>query len=181
MLKLTKILEWLISGLAGLALLAMMLLSLANALGRTWFQSPIYGANEITANWLLPALVLLAIPGAQVWKEHINVALVIENLSNRSLSWVRLFSCLAGAALSALLAWYGLQEALAKTEVQATGGITSIPIWPAYYFVPLGFTLTTLVLLIDAWLGFTKPEHEINTGTGKPTAELQPDSLVGLK
>lgn len=172
MLKLTKILEWLITGMAGLALLAMMLLSLANALGRTWFHSPIYGANEITANWLLPALVLLAIPGTQVWKEHINVALIIENLSTRSLGWIRLITCSAAASLSVLLAWYGFQEALAKTEIQATGGITSIPIWPAYYFVPLGFALTALVLAIDAWLGFTKPEHEINTGTGKPTAEL---------
>lgn len=172
MLKLTKFLEWLISGLAGVALLVMMCLSLANALGRTWFHAPIYGANEITANWLLPALVLLAIPGAQVWKEHINVALLVETLSNRSLAWMRLVSCLAGAALSVLLAWYGFQEALAKTEVQATGGITSIPIWPAYFFVPVGFTLTALVLVLDAWLGFRHPEHEINTGTGKPTAEL---------
>ncbi|MHA6969013.1 TRAP transporter small permease [Glutamicibacter bergerei] len=172
MLKLTKILERIISGLAGLALLTMMFLSLANALARTWFQAPIYGANEIAANWLLPALVLLAIPGAQVWKEHINVALIVENLSNRTLAWIRLFGCLAGAVMSALLAWYGFEEALAKTAVQATGGITSIPIWPAYYFVPLGFTLTAFVLAIDAWLGFKKPEHDLNTGTGKPTADL---------
>lgn len=172
MLKLTKYLEWTISGLAGLALLAMMLLSLANALGRTWFQAPIYGANEIVANWMLPGVVLLAIPGAQVWKEHINVALLIEALSKRGMAVMRVFTCIVGAALSVLLAWYGFQEALAKTEVQATGGITSIPIWPAYYFVPLGFTLTALVLLIDAWLGFKHPEHDINTGTGKPTADI---------
>lgn len=172
MLKLTKILEWLISGLAGLALLVMMLLSLANALGRTWFQTPIYGANEIVANWFLPALVLLAIPGAQVWKEHINVALIVETLSKRSLAWMRLFTCVVGAALSALLTWYGFEEALAKTAVQATGGITSIPIWPAYYFVPLGFGLTTVVLILDAWLGFTKPEQDLNTGTGKPIADI---------
>ena len=63
MLKLTKILERIISGLAGLALLTMMFLSLANALGRTWFQAPIYGANEIAANWLLPAFGAAGHPG----------------------------------------------------------------------------------------------------------------------
>lgn len=172
MLKFIKISEWIISGIAGLALLAMTLLSLSNALSRTWFHAPFYGANEISSLWLLPALVLLAIPGAQVWKEHINVALIIEGLSDRTLAWCRLVGAICSAAICVIFAWYGLHEALAKTEIGATGGITSIVVWPAFYLVPIGFMLSTVVLLADAWIGFKNPQHEINTGTGKPTADI---------
>jgi TRAP-type C4-dicarboxylate transport system permease small subunit len=166
-------LEWVITGIAGLAILLMACLSLTNALGRTWFHTPIYGANEISSSWLLPALVLLAIPGAQVWKEHINVALFIEHLSARSLAWTKVLTCLMCAAISAAFAWYGFVHAVDQTSVQATAGITSIPSWPAYYLVPVSFVLSTLVFLVDAWLGFTNPEHELNTGTGNPVAEIE--------
>jgi TRAP-type C4-dicarboxylate transport system permease small subunit len=172
MLKLIRRLEWLLSGLAALALLLMMLVSLGNALGRTWFQTPIYGANEIVAQWLLPATVLLSIAGAQVWKEHIDVTLAIEALNPRNLAWIRLIVNVLSAALCMAFAWYGFDEALKQTRIGATAGITSLPVWPSYYLVPLGFVVATIVFALDAWIGFKKPEHPLNTGTGKPASDI---------
>lgn len=170
MLKLIRGLDWLLTGLAALALLLMMLVSVVNALGRTWFQTPIYGANEIVGQWLMPATILLAIAGTQIWKEHIDVTLMIETMDPRYLAWVRLIVSVLSAALCLAFAWYGFDTAVKQTRILATAGITSLPVWPSYYLVPLGFTVAAIIFALDAWMGFKKPEHPLNTGTGKPTS-----------
>jgi TRAP-type C4-dicarboxylate transport system permease small subunit len=179
MLKLIRRLEWLLSGLAALALLFMMLVCLGNALGRTWFQSPIYAANEIVAMWFLPAAILLSIAGAQVWKEHIDVTLAVETMNPRNLSWIRLIVNVLSAALCLAFAWYGFAEALKQTRIHATAGITSLPVWPSYYLVPLGFAVATIVFAVDAWMGFKNPEHPLNTGTGKPVSGIDAEAIKG--
>jgi TRAP-type C4-dicarboxylate transport system permease small subunit len=172
MLKLIRRLEWLLSGMAALALLLMMLVSLGNALGRTWFHTPIYGANEIVAQWFLPATILLSIAGAQVWKEHIDVTLAIETLHPRNLKWIRAIVYVLSGILCLAFAWYGLGEALKQTQIEATAGITSLPVWPSYYLVPLGFVVAGIVFALDAWMGFRKPEHPLNTGTGHAASDI---------
>lgn len=158
----------LLAWIAGLGILFMTLLSLANALGRTWFGTPIYGANEMVATWFLPALVLLGIPSAQVWKEHINVTLAIETLGLRGLAWLRMIGYLLSALLCGAFAWWGMDRALSQMAVGETAGITSLPIWPAYFLVPFGFTIAAIIFLVDAWLSFKDPAEEINTATGLP-------------
>lgn len=172
MLKTVKRLEWVLSGIAALALLLMMLTSLTNALSRTWFQTSIYGSNEIVAQWFLPATVLLSIAGGQVWKEHIDVTLAIESLHPRNLRWIRLIVYVVSVIICLAFAWYGLGEALNQTEIGATAGITSLPVWPSFYLVPLGFGVAAFIFALDAWLGFRKPEHPLNTGTGNVATDI---------
>lgn len=168
MLKLIRRLEWFLTALAALALLLIMLVSLGNALSRTWFKAPFYGSNEMVAQWFLPAAVLLSIAGAQVWKEHIDVTLATESLNPRNLAWVRLIVYVLSAGACVAFAWYGFLYALRQTSIGATAGITSLPTWPSYYLVPLGFTVAAIVFVLDAWMGFKNAEHPLNTGTGKP-------------
>ena len=66
MLKVVRLLERASSATAALALLVMIVVSVSNALGRTWLGWSIPSASEISSQWLLPVIVLLAIPGAQV-------------------------------------------------------------------------------------------------------------------
>lgn len=176
MFRIVRILERICSGIAALALLAMIIVSVVNALGRTWLGSPIYAANEISADWFLPLIVLLAIPGAQVWKEHYTVSIVTERLAPRSLAMVKSVGYAATAAACACLAWYGWHEALEKVEVRATAGITSLPIFPFYFLVPAGMAFAALVFVCDAVLAVRHPEGELNTGTGK---QLHDDAVTG--
>lgn len=173
MQKLIRRLDSALSWIAGLGILFMTLLSLTNALGRTWFQTPIYGANELVATWFLPTLVLLAIPSAQVWKEHINVTLAIETMAPKSLRWLRLLGYSLAAIMSGAFAWWGLGRALSQMAVGETAGITSIPIWPAYFLVPVGFGIAAIIFAFDAYLGFKQPEEDINTATGNPVTAIE--------
>lgn len=167
MLKVVKLLERTTSGIAALAILVLIAVSVSNALGRTWFGWSIPAASEISSQWLLPVIVLLAIPGAQVWKEHYTVVIITEHVANRSLALLKLLSCAVGATACGALAWFGLQEALEKTEVEATAGITSLPVYPFYFLVPVGLALTALVFTCDAWLAYRHPQGDLNTGTGQ--------------
>lgn len=167
MLKVVKALETALCAVAALALIVMIVVSVTNALGRTWFSTPIHGANEISAQWLLPITVLLALPSTQVWKENYVVSIVTERLSPLSLGLLKCVGYAAGAILCAVICWFGLQEALAKMNVGATAGITSLPVWPFYFLVPVGFALATVVLALDSALAFRSPHDDINTGTGR--------------
>ncbi|GAA2093265.1 hypothetical protein GCM10009823_11460 [Brevibacterium salitolerans] len=177
MLRTVRILERVLSGIAALALVALIVLSVSHALGRTFFGAPIHGANEIAAQWILPIIVLFAIPSAQVWKEHYVVTIATERMGARSLALLKFAGFLSGALLCAGLAWYGLEEALKKTSVSATAGITSLPVWPFYYLVPVGMALCVLVFVMDALLALRHPEDEINTGTGR-SINVDPEEEV---
>jgi TRAP-type C4-dicarboxylate transport system permease small subunit len=168
MLKVVKVLERISSSIAALAILAMIVLSVANALGRTWFGWSIPAASEISSQWLLPLIVLLAIPGAQVWKEHYTVVIITERIAPRSLALLKGLGCSVGAVTCGALAWFGLLKALEKTQVGATAGITSLPVYPFYYLVPVGLAFTALVFVCDGMLAYRHPDGDLNTGTGEP-------------
>lgn len=168
MLKAIRLLERSMSGIAALALIAMIVVSVANAVGRTWMNTPIYGANEMSAQWFLPLTVLLAIPSAQVWKEHYTVAIITERLRPRSLALLKCLGYSASAVVCSAVTWFGYQEARSNTEVAATAGITSLPVYPFYYLVPACFALAALVYVCDAALAFRSPMSDLNTGTGEP-------------
>lgn len=178
MYRLVKTLDTALCGLAAAALFAMMALTVVNALTRTWFQAPIEGANEIVAQWFLPVLVLFGIPSAQVWKEHLNVSISTERMGTRSLALTKAVGYTACALLCAALTWFGLEEALKQMEIGATAGITSLPVWPFYFLVPVGFAFATIVFALDAILAFRRPTHELNTGTGQPLIHSEEDAVV---
>ena len=167
MLKAIKTLETALCAIAALALIAMIILSVTNALGRTWFSTPIHGANEISAQWLLPITVLLAFPSTQVWKENYVVSIVTERLNASSLGLLKSVGYAASAILCAAIVWFGFEEALSQMEIRATAGVTSLPVWPFYFLVPIGFALATIVFAFDSVLAFRDPHEDINSGTGK--------------
>lgn len=176
MQKVVRILDKTLGSLAAIALLLMMLLTVANAITRTFLSSPIDGANEMVAQWLLPVLVLLGIPCAQVWKEHLNVSLVVDRMNSRSLALTKLLVYGACALACAALTWFGLQEALHKMEIGATAGITDLPVWPFYFLVPLGMAFATIVFALDAVMSVRRPDHDLNTGTGEPLIQSELES-----
>lgn len=166
MLRVVRVLEWICSGIAAFGLLAMIVVTVVNALGRTWLGSPIYAATEVTAQWFLPLVVLLAIPGAQVHKEHYIVSIVTERLGHHSLALTKGLGYVGSAAVCCVVAWFGYLEAVEQAEQGATAGITTLPVFPFYFLVPIGFVFAAVVFACDAVLACRNPAADLNTGTG---------------
>lgn len=166
MLRVVRTLELACTGTAAVGLLALTVVTVVNALGRTWLGSPVYASTEMAAQWFLPLIVLLGIPSAQVWKEHYTVSIITVRLGRRSLLLTKLLAYAGSAVVCTAVAWFGYLKALEETEVQATAGITTLPVYPFYFLVPAGFALAALVFACDAVLALRNPSDDVNTGTG---------------
>ena len=112
MQQLSKLLGRVLSVITALVIIVMMLHVVINALSRFFFSTPIYGTNEIAGFWYLPIIALLGIPVAQLQREHIVVALLLDRMSARAAGWCMLLASLATAAVCAGFAWFGLHRAV---------------------------------------------------------------------
>lgn len=148
--QLSKLLGRVLSVITALVIVTMMLHVVINALLRFFFSTPIYGTNEIAGFWYLPAIALLGIPVAQLQREHIVVALLLDRMSPRAAGWCMLLANSATAAVCAGFAWFGLQRALEQMELGATAGVTTIITWPVFFLLPAVFGLMTLICVLEA-------------------------------
>src|SRR5262245_60802634 len=74
--------EWVLTIVAAVATLAMMLLTTADAAGRYLFNRPILAAYELTTNYLMVAVVFLAMPYAYRQGANVRVTFLVERLGH---------------------------------------------------------------------------------------------------
>jgi TRAP-type C4-dicarboxylate transport system permease small subunit len=131
---------------------AMMALIVADATGRT-FGWPIRGVVEITEEYLMVAIVFLALGFTHTAGRHIRVELFGMLWPVVGHRYVRLATNLAGAAYFALIAWQGAQQtAYAWGAGQRSASELAYPMAPAYALVVVGGAMMCLWLLLDAAL-----------------------------
>lgn len=144
----SEILDKVLAVIASVALLAMMLHVVAHGLWRHVFNAPFYGTNEIVAYWYMPVLVLLGLLAAQTREEHISVTILVDSLATKARLAMLVVGRVLGFLLSIGFAWYGLGEAVKKYDMGTTAGITTIPMWPITFLVPVVFVLLALLYVV---------------------------------
>lgn len=128
-----------LSIVTAVALIAMMLHTIVHALARHLFDAPLSGTNELVAYWYMPFITLVGFVTA-LWRgEHIAVSLVTDRLRDRNKREFRMFGYAVSAILCLGFCWFGLLEALENMEIGATAGVTTIPMWPVTFLVPVTF------------------------------------------
>lgn len=177
MLKFNQGVDKILSVLTAIALIVMMLHVVAHALLRYFFNSPIYGTNEIVAYWYLPMIALLGIPAAQLQKEHITVSLLSDRLAPLPQAIMKIFGYALGALVSVGFAWFGLQEALKRMDMGATAGVTDITAWPVYFLVPVVFVMLAALFVVDIVITARTRNPEVNPLTGE-TAERDIEETI---
>ncbi len=139
----------------------------------------IFGVSTI---WQIEASVFLLIfsvfvgaPFVQKNEHHLNVDLLIINLSPRTraltLIVVSIVSCLLAGVL-AVYAWPMWWEAVVNHEHSES--LWSPPLWIPYLFLPLGMTLLFLQYIVqihDKVMAFLRGEYE---------ADAEPKEVKGL-
>ena len=135
---------------AGVILLAVMVLVVANALLRYIFNTPIAGTLELTEG-ALPLIVFLSLAMTQYEGGHIKVVLLTRKMPQGLRRAAVVFAMLAGAALFAWATYAGWRLAAKSIAIgEIERGSIRYPLWPIKGAIAFGMALLTVQFLIDA-------------------------------
>ena len=116
--------RWLLRPLAwlGAALVfAMMALTFVDVVGRYFFNAPVSGSAEAT-ELMLAVIVFAGLPLAAAAREHIQIDLLDQLLSDRAKRWQATFGFAVAAIVAAFVAW---RLALRAAELGRLGDLSS--------------------------------------------------------
>lgn len=136
--------------IAGIATLVLALHIAADVSSRNLTGAPLSGTLEITQNWSMVLIVMLAMGYAEQIGEHINATILTQYLDPVSRWWSDLVVKGLMFLFVCALTYYSITAAVFAVEVRqvALGAIT-IPIWPVKIVLAIGFALFALQLLVS--------------------------------
>lgn len=136
--------------LGGGALLALMLLSVTDAVLRTFFNAPVFGAQE-GARMLLAASVAFGVPASILAGQTITIDIVAERLPSGIARLVEVTVLVLAAAIMLLVAWRCAVNGASAARFGEATVLLSIPYGPFYYCLAAGFAAAALANLTLAW------------------------------
>lgn len=137
-----------VNWVAGVGLVAMLGLIVADIIGIKFFKHPIPGAIEMVA-FLGVVVTAFAIAFTQVRRGHIQVEFFVMRLPKRAQAGVTALVSLLGIALFGLLAWQSYD--FGRT-LQVTGTVSMtqrIPFYPFVYAIAFCCLPICLLLVVD--------------------------------
>lgn len=136
--------------IAGIVTLFMALHIASDVTSRNLTGTPLTGTLEITQNWSMVLIVMLAMGYAEQVGEHINATILTQYLDPVSQWWSDLIVKGLMFLFVSALTYYSITAAVFSVEVEqvALGAIT-IPIWPVKILLAIGFALFALQLLMS--------------------------------
>jgi TRAP-type C4-dicarboxylate transport system permease small subunit len=134
---------------ADLATFVMMLLTTADAAGRYLFNRPILAAFELTTNYLMVAVVFLAMPFAYRQGANIRVTFLADRLGRTPRLVVNHLVQVVSILYCGALVYATFQQARHVAGTGTTFATLDLPLWPAHVVVCLGLLVTSLMLLLD--------------------------------
>ncbi|WP_419913199.1 TRAP transporter small permease [Hoeflea sp.] len=132
-----------------LAVFAMMFLSVGDALLRSLFNAPIFGANDYT-QIILSIAVSISLPLCVLAGRVIAIDTLVALLSDRLRRPVDVLVSVAGAVMMAYLAWRALLNAREAARFAETTLLLQLPLDISYYALAAGSALAALLLLTES-------------------------------
>jgi TRAP-type C4-dicarboxylate transport system permease small subunit len=123
----------------------LMLLTVGDVMGRSFFNKPIPGTFELS-EYMLAVIVLLGAAYTQQVKGHVGVDFLTSRYSPRTQAVFQAVTTLAGLLIIAILVWQGYLEGIHE---KAVSDQLRVPQWPFKLLVAVGGLLLWLELLLD--------------------------------
>ncbi len=133
--------------LAGLCIVAVMLLVVSNVVLRTLLHRPILGTYEYV-NMLTAVGVGLALAYCAYQNGHIAVDFIIERLSQKLQAAADVLTNVIALSFWTLSAWYVAKYAGTMFESNTVSPTTQVPLSPVVYLIALGLLALSLVLSV---------------------------------
>lgn len=148
-----------VSLVGGIALTAMMVYVVANALSRTLWNSPFGSSLEIVQYLMMPVVATMGFVAAQAARQHVTTEIMFGLFPPVGRKWLLVGVEVLSATVLLLLSWFTLDHALFAQERGFRAGYTDIPSWPVYFLIPLALVLCAGLMLRDAWRAVRAPAH----------------------
>lgn len=158
LLLLSNLLAW----LSALCITLMMVHVFGDVALKYVLKKPIIGTAEVVAYYYMVASVFLPLPLVEFRNAGVSVTLFYDIMSNSSIRrMIMLFAFIGQVIFFGMLAYQsGLDalESLSKFEI--VEGQTTLYIWPAAFFLPLGLGVAALVSLLRFFQILLIPDWE---------------------
>ncbi|MCB2173507.1 TRAP transporter small permease [archaeon] len=145
--RISAILNKSLAFVAGLALIAMMLITVGEMVFRM-FGSPMAGTVEIIG-WLAAATTAFALGYTQVYQGHVAIDLFFNRLRPRIRGVINMLVYLAATALFMIITWNVFAHAGVLRQSGSLSETMKVIVYPWVYLVSLGCAGLTLALLVD--------------------------------
>lgn len=149
-------LAWLEAALTlmgGVAVFGMMFLSVGDALLRSLFNAPIFGANDYTMI-ILSITVSISLPLCILAGRAITIDTLTRQLPAMTELWLNRLVSLTGAVMLFYVAWRCYLNGRDAAMFGETTMLLRLPLGPSYYVLSAGMVLSGILLLI------VRPTHE---------------------
>jgi TRAP-type C4-dicarboxylate transport system permease small subunit len=136
------------------------------------FNAPLPEMFQLT-EFMMVAVVYLAIAYVQQLKDHIKIDIVTQWLPQKVQVALDLFGYLVGLVIFTIITWQTGRLAWEAWDTQDyTMGIVQFPLWPAKSILPIGVGLFCLRLLLDFLTGLFKFGHSFGDNKGQVKGEV---------
>jgi TRAP-type C4-dicarboxylate transport system permease small subunit len=128
---------------------AIMCLVTGDATSRYLLSRGIFGVYEITEQFLMVISVFLALSYTYRRGAFIRVTFLVDRLPPRMKAALNGFVHLFSILLSFVFLWASINKTARMLVNGANIEVWSLPLWPAYLVVSVGFFLLTLTMILD--------------------------------
>lgn len=143
-------LEGVLALCSGVIILLLVLLSVANILGRWFFSLPVDGYID----WVEQSMAFFAFLGiafVQRQGAHIRMDMVIETLQRRPLWIAELLAVALMFVITSILIYGSFLHFLRAYQIGDSSLDIDLPVWPAKLVVPLALSVLLLRLALQIW------------------------------
>lgn len=150
-------LELILGSFSALLLVALILLTCVDVIGRYFFNSPVNGAFELT-QMMLATLIFTALPLTTASGEHVDVELITQMMSAKSQKVFSILGWVSTALVMAILSWRLWKHALRLAHDGAVSNSLSLPISPIGFFASIACGVCFIIALVRI---YQKLNHKI--------------------
>ena len=122
---------------AGIALVGMLALTVADITGRSVFNNPVPGTVEVTAA-VLVVIVFLGLARSEDLGDHITVDLLYVRVGDRSKKVLDYFADVMSVLVLGLMAYQLYRFGIRQADSGAVTPVLRWPIWPFVFIAALG-------------------------------------------
>ncbi len=135
-------------GIAGLGLVVMLVLIVADVIGIKVFSNPVPGGIEYVS-FVAVVAIAFAIAHTQVMRGHVAVDFIVDKFPRRVKLIIDTLTVLFSVCLFALLSYYSFKYAASLRRSGEVSMTQKIPFYPFVYAMAACFAVTLLVVIMD--------------------------------